>query len=144
MQIYFLFVKKMNLNSQQKKCQKNNLLSISVLKLPSKDTLISIPSQCSDYNLVHYSDKKVNLAVYKLQIPKSKLLTNLETYQWRLHTEFPIVKTKFISVKNQSSNSASMIDLEAYIEHCPLRLNLIYEITLGQALFLLKECMVGF
>ena len=70
----------MEVAANTKKNQKHNPLSLAVLNLPTKSSLVEMPSPGSQHNLVHHTRKKINLAVHKTQIPKSKLFTNLEIY----------------------------------------------------------------
>ena len=72
-----LLLESMEATSNIKKNQKPNPLTLAVLNLPTKSSLLELPSPGSEYNLVHHSRKKINLAVYKIQIPRSKLFTNL-------------------------------------------------------------------
>lgn len=42
--------------------------------------------------------KKICIEAYRIQIQKFKLFYNLEIYEWRHQTEFPIAKTKYVSI----------------------------------------------
>lgn len=85
-----------------------------------------MPSPSREYKLYHYTKRKLNFAVYNIEIINPKLFTNLETYEWRKQTDFPIVKTRYISLKQQSNNPNQRVEVEVFNEHCPLRLNHIY------------------
>lgn len=36
------------------------------------------------------------------------------------------------------------IELIVFNEHCPIKMNRIYEMTMAQTLYMLKEAMIGF
>ena len=84
------------------------------------------------------------MAAYKTTIHKSKLLPNLETYEWRSQTDFPIVKTVFVTVKENDCSTTQTVEITAFNEHCPLKLTQIYDMPIGQMLYMLKETMLGF
>lgn len=123
---------------------KNNPFTLEVLNHPCKSSVANLSSSRRGENFFYHPKKKCNFAVFQALIPKSKLLTNLETYEWRYLTDFPIVRTGFVSVKTSNASSPQIIQLEVLIEHCPLRLSNISRLSVGKALFLLKECTVGF
>ena len=69
------------LKTQKEKIQKkDNLLTLAVLNLPSKGVLLAIPSPTADYKLFHHTKRKINIAVFTIDIPKPKLFANLEIY----------------------------------------------------------------
>ena len=61
--------------------------------------------------MVYFCRKKVNLAVVGAEIPKLKLLTNLEAYEWRNQTEFPIVKIRYVRIKEEHLGSSNLAQL---------------------------------
>lgn len=67
-------------NQREKIHKKDTQLSLSVLNLPSKNALLAMPSPGTDYKLCHHTKRKINLAVFNIQIPKAKLFENLEIY----------------------------------------------------------------
>ena len=135
------------MNSLQDKTKiiKNNKIESSILDPPQPGILISIPSSSKDQNLFLHSRKKITLMAEESCIPSLTLSSQLEIYKWRNQTEFPIVKTHFIKIKDETGHEENNnTKLDIYTEHCPIRLSHIYEIALGQCLYLLKECIVGF
>ncbi len=69
------------LKAQKEKIQKKeNTLTLAVLNLPSKGVLLVIPSPTTDYKLFHHTKRKLNIAVFTINIPKAKLFANLEIY----------------------------------------------------------------
>ncbi len=108
--IYFIFLN-MDLLGSTRRSVRNSPLSLAVLNIPTKNTLISMPSPSNDYHLLHHSKKKTTLAVYRIQLPKAKIFTNLEIYEWRHQTEFPIVKTRHVSVKGHTLQSQHVVEL---------------------------------
>ena len=89
-------------NQKEKIVKREKPLTLSVLNLPSKSVLMEMLSPSSDFKLYHHAKKKINFAVYTVNVPKPKLFSNLEIYEWRNQTDFPIVKTHYISVRNQA------------------------------------------
>ena len=88
-----------NPKTQKKECPP----TLSILNLPPKSCLLSMCSPTNDYKLYYHTKNKANLAVFNVNIPKTKLFGNLEIYEWRKQTEFPIIKTSFVSVKKQTN-----------------------------------------
>ena len=88
-------------SQKDKPFKREKPLTLSVLNLPTKSALMEMLSPCSDFKLYHHVKKKINFAVYTVNVPKPKLFSNLEIYEWRNQTDFPIVKTHYISVRNQ-------------------------------------------
>lgn len=84
-------------------------LPISVLNLPPKNLLISAPSPSCDYELYHEGSKKMCIEAYRTSVPKARLFSNLEIYEWRNQTEFPMVKTKYISIQPNHMQSTHNI-----------------------------------
>ena len=119
-------------------------LAIAVLNVPARSTLVTVPSQSAEYQLLYHSKKKMTMAVYKIQLPRAKLFANLEIYEWRHQTEFPIVKTRHIAVHVDPQQPSHLVTLEVYNEYCPIKLTQILKLNLGQSLYFLKECIVGF
>lgn len=62
------------------KASKNSPLAIGVLSVPPRNMFVSMPCQSSEYKLLYHSKKKITMAVYRIQLPKSKLFANLEIY----------------------------------------------------------------
>lgn len=127
-----------------KNSKKGTQLPISVLNLPPRNQLISAPSPSSEYELYHVAGKKMCIEASITTVPKAKLFSNLEIYEWRNQTEFPIAKTRFITIQPNYLQSTNSIELTVYNEHCPLKLNRMYEMTLAQTLYMLKESVIGF
>ena len=135
------------MNSLQDKTKiiKNNKITSSILDPPQPGTLISILSGSMNQTLLFHSRKKITVVVEESCIPSLTLPPQMEIYKWRNQTEFPIVKTHFIKIKDETGHEENNnTKLDIYTEHCPIRLSHIYEIALGQCLYLLKECIVGF
>ena len=93
----------------EKTMKKDSPLTLSVLSLPPKTQLLSMPSPSTEYKLYHHVKRKINLSAFSTVLPKAKLFSNLELYEWRKQTDFPIVKTRYISVKNQASNYSDKV-----------------------------------
>ena len=66
--------------------KKTSNLPITVLKMPPQNLLIKAQSPSLDYELFHVAGKKICIEAYKTKVPKSKLYTNLEIYEWRTLT----------------------------------------------------------
>ena len=71
-----------------------------------------LPSPSSDYHLLHQTKKKITYATYEMKIPKEKLLPYLQVCEWRYHTEFPIVKTRYVDVKDPGLGSSTHAEVE--------------------------------
>ena len=68
-----------------------------------------MPSPSTDFRLYHYGKKKLNLAVFATTVPQTKLFHNLELYEWRRQTDFPIVKTRYVSIKSKTPYSSQQV-----------------------------------
>ena len=66
---------------------KNNTKStqppFSILNILHKNQLIYTPSPSYEYELYHVANKKICIEAYKTFVPKTRLFTNLEIYEWR-------------------------------------------------------------
>ena len=62
---------------KEKIVKKENPLPLDVLNVPSRNSLISMPSPSSEYRLYHYSKRRINIAVYSIEISKARLFMNL-------------------------------------------------------------------
>lgn len=124
--------------------KKDDSTLLSVLHLPPQSSFLPVDSPSSDYKLFHHAKIKSNLAVLNVNIPNIKLLNNLEIYEWRKQTDFPIVKTFFVNVKKKTHTIGDKVELEVFTEHCPLKLNRIYEMSTSQTFFIIKEALIGF
>jgi hypothetical protein len=94
---------------KMKNTKRCSQLPISVLNLPPKNLLISAPSPSCDYELYHEGSKKMCIEAYRTSVPKARLFSNLEIYEWRNQTEFPMVKTKYISIQPNHMQSTHNI-----------------------------------
>jgi hypothetical protein len=119
-------------------------LPISVLNLPPKSAFTELPSPHPDYSLCCVEGRKMLLQKYRVLVQKTKLFATLEIYEWRSQTEFPIPKTKFVSIQPSHMQTQNIVELMVYIEHCPLKLNKIHDMNINQSLYMLKEAILGF
>lgn len=76
-----------NNRSNNPKTQKKDYpITLSVLNLPPKSWLLGMCSPSNDYNLSYHTKNKTNMAIFSVNIPKTKLFSNLEIYEWRKQT----------------------------------------------------------
>jgi hypothetical protein len=65
------------------KKKKNSPLVLSVVSALPRNQLVSIPSTSNEFSLYKCNQKKMTLTASSVLIPRSKLLSNLEIYEWR-------------------------------------------------------------
>lgn len=68
------------------KNKKSSPFLLEILNTIPKNQLKELTPSSTDVSLYIWTPKKVLLAAYKTPVAKSKLLSNLEIYEWRHQT----------------------------------------------------------
>lgn len=84
---------------------------------------------------------EVHFESTELAVPQARLEEELRIYEWRIKTEFPIVRIYDCSFLDERKGRSH---LSIKLEKFPLRLSQLTDLPLFKTLYLLKESIIGF